>query len=147
MMERGFALGADQDMARKIGDTTPSMHSNVTNTGPPATPPPPPNQRPTVSRITATQSRPTTTYHVEASDPDQPESELTYTWRTNPDPLCGDWSPGRSTAVWTHPHPPCPEEPIHPAEIRVTVSDGRGGERTAVYPFGSEPEREAPPPE
>ena len=52
---------------------------------------------------------------------------------------CGEFTTSGPVARWSHPHPPCPEEPFHPSVVRVTVTDGEGHRVTAVYERGSEP--------
>lgn len=145
MLDRGFDLGADADFARKEGITEPQRLSNL-----------PTNAAPRVSRITAEQQGSTTTYTAAVLDPEG--DALTFQWSTDPNPVCGTFTAHEAagaggqpprlfyvTATWDHPHPPCPSEPIHPATIKLSVSDGQHT-KTAVYPFGSQPGRTAPDP-
>lgn len=86
----------------------------------------------------------TTTYTVTATDPD-PGTKLTYVWekRHPPGAPCGTFSWAEksrdsSVATWDHPHPPCPREPVHAADVLVTVSDGEFS-CTVAYQLGSAP--------
>ena len=94
------------------------------------------NRPPEAGAIRATQTGTTTTYTVlNVSDPDG--DQLRYLWAsTNPcGPPTGHSTP---TLVWPHPHPPCPEEPFHPATITVQIDDGRFV-ITRTYAGGSAP--------
>lgn len=94
------------------------------------------NRPPEAGAIRATQTGTTTSYTVlNVSDPDG--DPLRYRWTsTNP---CGPPT-GHSTPTlsWPHPHPPCPEEPFHPATITVQIDDGRFV-ITRTYTGGSAP--------
>jgi len=98
-----------------------------------------PNRPPKIARFYATFERPTTTYHVEASDPDG--DALTYSWTFNV--TCGTTAGGNSTtATWSHPDRSiggnCPDEPVHPGSITVTVTDGKGGQDSFTWTRGSD---------
>lgn len=80
------------------------------------------NRPPEAGAIRATQTGTTTTYTVlNVSDPDG--DQLRYRWTsTNP---CGPATGAAPTFSWPHPHPPCPDEPVHPSNITVQIDDGR----------------------
>ena len=81
------------------------------------------NRPPEAGAIQATQVGTTTSYTVQnVRDPDG--DTLRYLWTTTNQcgPPVGHSTP---TLSWPHPHPPCPEEPVHPATITVTIDDGR----------------------
>jgi hypothetical protein len=80
-----------------------------------------PNRPPTAGGIIAVLSPPATTYTVQASDPEG--EALRYTWTSTNN--CGTFTGANSpTFVWSHPHPPCGDETVHPGTIRVQISDG-----------------------
>lgn len=91
------------------------------------------NSPPDVGPIKAELSPPRTIYVVEASDPDG--DNLSYVWEW--DISCGEISFSGERAVWTHPHPPCPNEDFHPGTITVRVSDDRSAPISRVYTMGS----------
>ncbi len=92
---------------------------------------------PNISPIVAEFSFPVTTYDVLAVDPDG--DTLTYRWTKTKERDCGDLTGANTdTFKWSHPHPPCPHEDVHPGTIRVVVSDG-SFRCSAVYPYGSAP--------
>ena len=80
------------------------------------------NRPPEAGAIRATQTGTTTTYTVlNVSDPDG--DLLRYRWSsTNP---CGPATGAAPTFSWPHPHPPCPDEPVHPSNVTVQIDDGR----------------------
>lgn len=111
---------------------------------------------PRLSEIVATFSRPVTTYTVVASG-----TSTRSQWHSHLG-LCGTTdanytvtSPGPPEIVtfemtWSHPHPPCPEEDVHPADIGFIAQGLRSirnpvtGERfhfwaKALYDRGSAP--------
>ena len=98
------------------------------------------NRAPSVGRIQVSFARPVTTYRVTATDPDG--DPLSFRWTKDGSP-CGVFTFAGGVASWSHPDPPCPTEPFHPATITVEVSDGRFTCR-AVYPGGSAPGASAP---
>ena len=103
------------------------------------------SEAPTVSAINARQQGTSTIYDVETSDPEG--AALSITWSKSGSE-CGQFAPNASRptqAVWSHPHPPCPAENVHPATITVVVSDGEW-RCTATYPFGSAANTGPPPP-
>jgi hypothetical protein len=104
-----------------------------------------PNHPPVITNFTANfiPADRTTYYEVKAYDPDSPDLtgfELKYEWsNTN---TCGTfiWDSetfASSTVSWAHPHPPCPDERVHPAFIKVVVSDEEGGQAVFEYTSGS----------
>jgi len=93
------------------------------------------NRPPTIVLLQAQLNEDRTTYSVVAVDIDG--DPLTYEWSiSNP---CGTftWKPESKSAVWSHPHPPCVAEDVHPATVTVIVRDGRGGETRLSYTGGS----------
>ncbi|HEX9269755.1 MAG TPA: hypothetical protein VF998_07925 [Candidatus Limnocylindria bacterium] len=85
------------------------------------------------------QAEATTTYTVEASDPDG--DALTYAWAFTTN--CGTTPGGNATtATWSHPDRSiggnCPDEAVHPGAIAVTVSDGKGGSESYTWTRGSD---------
>lgn len=88
-----------------------------------------------ISSITASFSRPVTTYRISVSGFADP-TRVRFTW-TNTN-TCGTFTPGTIQADWSHPDPPCPVEEIHPATITVVATDG-AFRCTASYPNGSAP--------
>lgn len=83
------------------------------------------NEPPRASEIQADLSPPTTTYRVEAYDPEG--RTLTYTWEIAGAGACGRFFvPGRTSAVWTHDDPEaCPHDAAsHPGTITVRITDG-----------------------
>ncbi len=91
------------------------------------------NKPPVVGPIKANLIPTNTFYNVDASDPEG--DKLTFVWtKSNP---CGPFTFQDATAVWAHPHPPCPNEEFHPGTITVVVSDGKGNSVTRVYNDGS----------
>ena len=127
MLERAFDLGAGSDGGRRRGLTSPRIHSKLAAAG---------NAPPKVGAIESQLQAPRTVYRIDAEDPDG--DALTITWsKTGSD--CGEFGspPGNpNVAVWSHPHPTCPDEQLHEAVIRVVVSDGTYVCR-AVYGGGS----------
>ena len=120
------------------GETCPGLASATPGTQTQA-PSQSPNRPPKIARFYATFERPTTTYHVEASDPDG--DALTYAWSFNV--ACGTTAGGNSTtATWSHPDRSiggnCPDEPVHAGSITVTVTDGKGGQDTFTWTRGSD---------
>ena len=120
------------------GETCPGLASATPGTQTQA-PSQSPNRSPKITRFYATFERPTTTYHVEASDPDG--DALTYTWAFNV--TCGTTAGGNSTtATWSHPDRSiggnCPDEPVHAGSITVTVTDGKGGQDAFTWTRGSD---------
>lgn len=120
------------------GETCQVLPTGTINTFTP-TPTPVTNRPPKITRFYASFSRPVTTYTVEATDPDG--DPLTYTWSSNV--TCGVFTGGNSTtATWSHPDKSlggnCPDEPVHPGAITVTVSDGKGGTDTFTWTRGSD---------
>ncbi|HEV2251260.1 MAG TPA: hypothetical protein VGT60_12220 [Candidatus Limnocylindria bacterium] len=92
------------------------------------------NKPPVVGPIKANLIPTNTFYNVDATDPEG--DKLTYTWtKSNP---CGTFTFQDGTAVWGHPHPPCPNEEFHPGTITVTVNDGKGNTITRTYDGGSQ---------
>ena len=91
------------------------------------------NQPPFVSPIFAESNGTTTTYFVEAQDPEN--GELVFAWSNSND--CGTFSADGGFATWEYPNPPCPEEADHPATVSLEVSDGEWIVRVE-YPYGSE---------
>jgi hypothetical protein len=81
------------------------------------------NRAPEAGAIQAQQVGTSTVYSLQFVR-DQDGEALRYAWTsTNP---CGSYS-GATTPVftWSHPHPPCPDEAVHPGTIAVTIDDGR----------------------
>ncbi len=81
------------------------------------------NSPPVVSPILATLVIPTTTYVVQASDPDG--DSLSYIWTG---PSCGEFHQYPDEPwkfLWSHPHPPCDPTTEHEhITVQVRVSDG-----------------------
>jgi hypothetical protein len=86
---------------------------------------------PIVEPISATFSRPVTTYDVNVQGG---TGKIQYAWANSND--CGTFTANGATAAWSHPDStdpnapghdfqpgPCPNEPVHPAAITVTVTD------------------------
>ncbi len=97
------------------------------------------NQPPRITLFRATFARPTTTYAVEATDPDGDALTFAWAFTTN----CGTTSGGNATtATWSHPDRSiggnCPDEAVHPGAIAVTVSDGKGGSASYTWTRGSD---------
>ena len=93
------------------------------------------NRPPSIVLLQAQLNEDKTTYAVVAVDIDG--DPLSYAWSiTN---SCGafTWRPESNAAVWSHPHPPCVAEAVHPAVVSVVVRDGRGGEARLSYSGGS----------
>jgi hypothetical protein len=105
----------------------------------------PPNKPPVITQFSASFAAPVTTYQVVATDPDDPVASLTFTWKKVQVKPCGVFTGNRQTATWSHPdasfNPPgdCPDEPVHPATITVSVTDPHGASCTATYTGGSAP--------
>jgi len=94
----------------------------------------PANKPPVVGPIVANLIPTNTFYNVTATDPEG--DKLTYVWtKSNP---CGSFTFQDGTAVWAHPHPPCPNEEFHPGTITVVVTDGHGNAVTRTYEGGSQ---------
>jgi hypothetical protein len=93
------------------------------------------NRPPSIVLLQAQLNEDRTTYAVVAVDNDG--DPLTYEWSISN--LCGtfSWKPESKSAVWSHPHPPCVAEAVHPATVTVIVRDGRGGEARLSYSGGS----------
>jgi hypothetical protein len=113
--------------------------ATVSATSTPTSSPQVANRPPKITRFYASFSRPTTTYNVEATDPDG--DTLTYSWSFSV--TCGTTAGGNSTtATWSHPDRSgggnCPDEPVHPGAITVTVTDGKGGQDSFTWTRGSD---------
>ena len=92
------------------------------------------NKPPVVGPIKANLIPTNTFYNVDATDPEG--DKLTFVWtKSNP---CGPFTFQDATAVWAHPHPPCPTEEFHPGTITVVITDGHGNTVTRTYGGGSE---------
>ncbi|MDQ5821247.1 MAG: hypothetical protein M3540_07400 [Actinomycetota bacterium] len=87
----------------------------------------PPDNIPRVNRVIASFSAPVTTYRIglwgtERVAPASAEPLPGTGFGTVPDPLCGTFTtvsvdPPTAVATWSHPHPPCPNENVHPGLI------------------------------
>jgi hypothetical protein len=117
----------------------------------------PPSLLPRMTAIQAEFVRPVTTYSVLAAN----FAADGWLWDSSPEELCGtvtyDVRDGDLAgtqvheAAWSHPHPPCPEEPVHPATIFLEAYGNAfeypplrwrfGGLVTARYNDGSAPGR------
>jgi hypothetical protein len=104
------------------------------------------NHPPKITEFSASFVAPLTTYQVLATDPDPGDTgRLKFTWAKKQLKPCGVFTPRGQIATWSHPDasfkPPgdCPDEPVHPATITVSVSDGKGESCTVTYPHGSAP--------
>ena len=75
----------------------------------------------------------TTSYLVEASDPDG--DMITFSWTNSTG--CGIFGAEGNMATWNHASPSCPDEAFHPGTFIVTITDSAGNELTRVYNGGS----------
>ena len=123
----GGGGGSDHEAA-PIVDSTTTTAATDTPTG---------NQAPEVEPLSVTFAVPVTTYAVSAADADG--DSLTYEWTKDDQRPCGEFTASGDTARWSHPHPPCPDEPVHPSVITVVVSDGHGHSVSVRYTGGSAP--------
>ena len=93
------------------------------------------NSPPIAGRIIALddEASKTTSYVVEASDPDG--DIITFSWTNST--RCGIFEAEGNRATWNHGSPSCPDEAFHPGTFIVTMTDSAGNEVTRVYNGGS----------
>ena len=93
------------------------------------------NSPPIAGRIIALddEASKTTSYVVEASDPDG--DIITFSWTNST--RCGIFEAEGNRATWNHGSPSCPDEAFHPGTFIVTMTDSEGNEVTRVYNGGS----------